>query len=203
LGHPVLSGHRNRRKLLKTLSFSLGLTALNSSMSVTYRRGTTDDAAGLAEFATRAFTQTYAAFNTPQDIRDYVATSYGVTQQERELSDPAMITVLAESDDALIGYSQVRRKEVPSCVTQDAPAEIYRFYVDASAHGKGVAQRLMDESLSAAHDLGAKHIWLGVWDRNARAIAFYRKRGFIEIGDQHFQLGSDRQRDLVMIRPVD
>ena len=171
-------------------------------MSVTYRRGTGDDASRLAEFATRAFTQTYAEFNTAEDIRDYIASSYGLTRQKRELSDPAMITVLAESGDALIGYAQVRRKEVPSCVTQEAPAEIYRFYVDASAHGKGVAQRLMDESMNAARDLGAKNIWLGVWERNARAIAFYRKRGFIEIGEQHFQLGSDRQRDLVMIRPV-
>jgi hypothetical protein len=60
----------------------------------------------------------------------------------------------------------------------------------------------MDESMNAARDLGAKYLWLGVWERNARARAFYKKSGFAEIGEQHFQLGSDRQRDLVMIRPV-
>jgi diamine N-acetyltransferase len=171
-------------------------------MSVTYRPGTSSDASRLAEFATRAFTHTYAAFNSAADMRDYVATSYGVDQQTRELADPAMITVLAELGDSLIGYVQLRRKDVPSCVTHEAPAEIYRFYVDASAHGKGVAQRLMDESLAAARDLGAKHLWLGVWEQNERAIAFYRKSGFVEVGEQHFQLGSDRQRDLVLVRPL-
>ena len=171
-------------------------------MRITYRRGTIADASKLAEFATRAFTQTYAAFNTAEDMREYLAASFGVEQQKRELADPTMITVLAEADGALTGYAQVRRKERPPSVTQEAPAEIYRLYVDASAHGKGVAQRLMDESMNAARDLGAKHLWLGVWERNARAIAFYRKCGFAETGEQHFQLGSDRQRDLVMVRPV-
>ena len=171
-------------------------------MRVAYRRGTTDDASRLAEFATRTFTHTYAEFNTAEDMRSYLGVSFGVEPQRRELADPAMITVLAESGDALIGYAQVRRKEHPPFVSQENPAEIYRFYVDASAHGKGVAQRLMGESMNAARDLGAKHIWLGVWERNARAIAFYRKCAFSEIGEQYFQLGSDRQRDLVLVRPV-
>jgi len=161
------------------------------------------DAARLAAFATKAFVHTYADHNTPEDMQDYLAASYGVGHQARELSDPGMITVLAEANGEIVGYSQVRRKETPACVTQEAPAEIYRFYVDAAAHGKGVAKPLMEQSLAAARDLGAKHIWLGVWEKNARAIAFYRKSGFHEIGSQFFQLGSDRQRDLVVARPID
>ena len=74
--------------------------------------------------------------------------------------------------------------------------------MDASGHGKGVAQRLMNECLTSARDMGARYIWLGVWERNPRAIAFYRKAGFQEIGEQYFQLGSDRQRDIVMGRPL-
>ena len=65
-----------------------------------------------------------------------------------------------------------------------------------------VAQRLMAASLAAARELGATHVWLGVWERNPRAIAFYRKSGFREVGTQYFQLGSDRQRDLVVMREV-
>jgi ribosomal protein S18 acetylase RimI-like enzyme len=171
-------------------------------VTVTYRRAVPADAGALAAFATRAFIQTYADHNTPEDMRDYLAASYGPEHQGRELSDPQMITVLAVSEDAIVGYGQVRRRAPPACVTEPEPAEIYRFYVDASAHGAGVAQRLMDASLAAARDLGATHVWLGVWERNARAIAFYRKSGFREVGSQYFQLGSDRQRDLVVLRAV-
>lgn len=132
-------------------------------------------------------------------MRSYLAGAFGIEQQTRELSDPAMITVLCESGRELIGYAQVRRKGAPACVPQDGPAEIYRFYVDASAHGTGVAQGLMAEAVNAAHDLGGRDLWLGVWEKNARAIAFYAKCGFADVGAQHFQLGSDRQTDRVLV----
>jgi ribosomal protein S18 acetylase RimI-like enzyme len=161
------------------------------------------DAAALAAFATRTFTDTYAAHNTEEDLHAYLAGAYGVPQQTRELTDPEMITVLAEGAAGIIGYAQLRRKDLPLCVTHERPVEIYRFYVDRAAHGTGVAARLMGGALAAARDLGGKHAWLGVWERNARAIAFYKKQGFVDVGTQDFLLGSDRQTDRVLVKALD
>ena len=171
-------------------------------MGVSIRRGSAQDAAALAAFAARSFTHTYGAYNTPEDMQNYLSSAYGMEQQTRELRDPAMITVLAESAGVLVGYAQLRKKDAPSCVTQQAPVEIYRFYVDASAHGKGVAQKLMAEAESAARDLGGRHLWLGVWERNGRARAFYGKTGFADVGTQTFQLGSDIQTDRVLVKQL-
>ncbi|HET9425386.1 MAG TPA: GNAT family N-acetyltransferase [Gemmatimonadaceae bacterium] len=167
------------------------------------RRASGRDAAALAEFAARTFTDTYAAFNSEEDMRAYLAGAYGVAQQSLELADPGMITVLAESAEGIVGFAQVRRSEAPPSVTHDRPVEIYRFYVDRSAHGTGVAPRLMNAALDAARDLGGSHAWLGVWERNARAIAFYAKSGFRDVGTQTFQLGADRQTDRVVVRALD
>ena len=82
------------------------------------------------------------------------------------------------------------------------PVEIHRLYVDRRWHGSGVAQRLMAAALGVAERGGADHVWLGVWERNPRAIAFYKKCGFTEAGQQVFLLGRDVQRDLVMSAPV-
>jgi diamine N-acetyltransferase len=166
---------------------------------VRYRRASIDDAEALSAFATRAFTDTYAQFNTPENMRAYLSDSYGEAHQRRELSDPAMTTVVAEDDQGIVGFAQVRKKETPACVTQPHAAEIYRFYVDRRAHGAGVAQRLMQETRQAARELGAHHLWLGVWERNPRAIAFYTKEGFTDIGTQTFKLGDDPQTDRVLI----
>ena len=171
-------------------------------MAVSYRRGRVADAAALASFATRAFTDTYAEHNTADDMREYLASAYGAEHQARELEDSAMITMVAESENALLGFAQLRRSEAPPSVASDAPIEIYRFYVDRSAHGTGVAQQLMKETLAAARDLGANHVWLGVWEKNGRAIAFYRKSGFQDVGTQIFQLGADRQTDRVLVIPI-
>jgi ribosomal protein S18 acetylase RimI-like enzyme len=85
-------------------------------------------------------------------------------------------------------------------VAGTAPIELWRFYVDRPLQGRGVARVLMDALLEAAHARGAETIWLGVWERNPRAQAFYGKCGFLDVGQQEFRLGSDRQIDRVMSR---
>jgi ribosomal protein S18 acetylase RimI-like enzyme len=83
------------------------------------------------------------------------------------------------------------------------PIELLRFYVDRRWHGQGVAGALMKETLAQARALGRRTVYLAVWERNARAIAFYRKAGFREVGAQPFHLGKDVQTDRVMVRELD
>ena len=167
------------------------------------RRGVPSDAAALAELAARTFADAFASDNRPEDLQAHIASAYGVAQQSAELADAKTITLLAQRGAALIGYAQVRRHSVPSCVTQDHPVELQRFYLDRSAHGTGVAKELMAAVHDAARELGGRHLWLGVWERNARAIAFYSKMGFTKIGSHNFHVGSDQQTDDVMLRTVD
>ena len=147
------------------------------------------DAAALAELAARTFTDAFASGNRPEDLQAHLASSYGVSQQSAEIADPNTITLLADRGGALIGYAQVRRHTVPSCVTQAQPVELQRFYLDRSAHGTGVAKELMSAVHEAARELGGRNLWLGVWERNARAIAFYSKMGFTKVGSHELPCG--------------
>jgi ribosomal protein S18 acetylase RimI-like enzyme len=163
------------------------------------RRGVLGDAAALAELAARTFTDAFGSDNRPEDLQAHLACAYGVAQQSAELADPNIVTLLADRGGALIGYAQVRRHTVPACVTQDRPIELQRFYLDRSAHGTGVARELMSAVHETARELGGRHLWLGVWERNARAIAFYSKMGFTKVGSHHFHVGTDQQTDDVMV----
>jgi ribosomal protein S18 acetylase RimI-like enzyme len=81
--------------------------------------------------------------------------------------------------------------------------EIVRFYVDRAWRGTGLAAALMDAAAEEARGRGARSLWLGVWERNPRAIRFYEKCGFRDVGSQDFVLGSDVQRDRVMARHLE
>ena len=166
------------------------------------RRGVPSDAAALAEFAARTFADTFAADNRPEDMEAHLAKAYGVPQQAQELADPNVISLLAFHEGSLIAYAQVRRNVPPACVTQAQPVELHRFYVDRSAHGSGIATTLMSAVHQAAPDLGGRYLWLGVWERNRRAIAFYSKEGFIDVGSHDFYVGPDRQTDRVLVAAV-
>jgi ribosomal protein S18 acetylase RimI-like enzyme len=165
----------------------------------TIRHAAVDDAARIAELAARTFADWFGADNRAEDMDAHLVRSYGEAQQRCEIEDRDWVTLVAESDGRAIAYAQVKRGHAPACVGGEAPVEIARFYVDRAFHGRGIAQALMAKTIDAARELGGETIWLGVWERNPRAIAFYEKSGFRDCGSQPFLLGSDLQTDRVMV----
>jgi GNAT superfamily N-acetyltransferase len=171
-------------------------------LSVLIRPAAVPDAPWLAALAERTFRETYTAYNTPDDMERYVAEHFGPVHQEAELRDARRITLVAEVDGRAAGYAQLARGDAPSSVTGAAPMEVVRFYVDRPWHGRGVAHQMMAAAADSAREAGARTLWLGVWERNPRAIAFYRKCGFEDVGTQIFVLGADHQQDLVLARSL-
>ena len=171
-------------------------------MTVVIRSAVAADVSALAELAARTFRETFAADNRPEDMALHLTSSYGVSQQGAELADPDITTLLAEVDGQLVGFAQLRSDGATSCVTGEAPIELWRFYVAQAWHGLGVAQALMQRVESEAQARGARTLWLGVWERNPRALAFYRKTGFSDVGSQVFMVGEDAQTDRVLVRAV-
>jgi len=165
---------------------------------ITIRRGTAADAAALAALAAATFRDAFGADNRPEDLALHLARSYGVAQQSAELAHPSITTLLACAPADLVGYAQLRAGRAPTAVRPARPIELWRFYVTRPWHGSGVAQQLMAAVVDAARARGAETLWLGVWERNQRAQAFYRKSGFVDVGTQTFAVGLDEQTDRVM-----
>lgn len=157
----------------------------------------------LAELGARTFFDTFAQDNTPADMAAYLAASFGPQKQADELADPLTTFLIAEIDRTAVGYARLRLSPPPAAITGRRPLEIVRFYSDKAWIGRGVGVALMTACLELAAKQSRDTIWLDVWERNARAIAFYRKWGFALVGTQTFQLGSDLQNDLLMQRAVE
>lgn len=170
--------------------------------NIVIRAAVPADAASLAELAARTFNDTFATDNEPEDMAAYLDQAYGPIQQGRELADPNISTLLVDAGGTLVGYAQLRRGPVPACVNGEAPIELWRLYVVRDWHGRGIAQELMRRVEAAALGAGARTLWLGVWERNERAKAFYRKCKFVDVGSHLFMIGSDAQTDRILVRPV-
>jgi len=169
---------------------------------LTIRRGTVADAAALTDFGRRTFSDTFAADNDPADMAAYLAEAFTPQKQASELAQPECTCLLAEYDGALAGMAYVIDRSANDVVQGHHLVELQRFYVDTPWHGRGVARALMDAVVDTSRTLGGDVLWLGVWERNARAIAFYRKQGFERVGAKTFRLGADVQTDDVMVRAV-
>jgi ribosomal protein S18 acetylase RimI-like enzyme len=169
---------------------------------LTIRRAKHVDASLLVELGARTFSETFAADNNPEDIAAYIASSFNLAQQTAELDDPASTFFIAEVGGVAAGYAKLQAGSSAEGIEGAKPVELVRLYVSREWLGRGVGEALMRACVDEARRAGHETIWLGVWERNGRAQAFYRKWNFRAVGEHVFQLGSDPQTDILMERAV-
>lgn len=113
------------------------------------------------------------------------------------LNDPNVKFFFALNDGEIMGYIQINWGKAQS-ENLDSSIEIARIYVRKDFQGRKTGSLLLKKAIQFGKDLGVQWLWLGVWEKNTKAMDFYRKNGF-QIFDQHlFKLGSDEQLDWMM-----
>jgi len=171
-------------------------------MPLTVRLAHVDDAPALSAFCARVFNETFGPDNTPSDMAAYLAGAFTDAKQRAELSDVNVVCFVVHAGHELVACAMLHVGSSDPVVHGPAPVEIRRFYVDSTMHGRGLAHTLMDACVREALVRGGRTLWLGVWEKNTRAIRFYEKMGFADVGSQIFQLGNDAQTDRVMQRAI-
>ena len=159
------------------------------------------DAAMLAMLGAKTFREAYGEQIETKEMEAYMAEFFSAASQATELSDPNSIFLVAETDGTPIGYAKLIINSHHEAVTGQTPMEIGRIYFVQQHTGMGLGSKLIKRCISEAKERGCDTIWLGVWENNEKAIAFYQKWKFKEVGAQSFQLGRELQRDLIMELP--
>jgi ribosomal protein S18 acetylase RimI-like enzyme len=161
----------------------------------------TRDAELIADLSRRTFCDTFAPQNTPENMELFLKTQFTREQLMEQVSAPRNTFLLAHLEDEAVGYARLYEgTELPPAIAGGEVIEISRLYAGQQVIGKGVGKALMQACIDLGRQKGKEWIWLGVWEHNHRAIAFYEKMGF-EIFDRHiFLLGQDVQYDWLMRR---
>jgi tRNA (guanine37-N1)-methyltransferase len=176
---------------------------------VTVRRAALDDADGLSRLAALTFPLACTPRTPPGFLADHVARHLDAASFRGHLSEPSTIVVLAEDGPGgdPVGYTMLLPGEpadpdVAAAITVRPTIALERCYVHPDHHGTGVARELMAATLDEARLTGARGVWLGVSEENARANAFYARHGFEVVGRKRFHIGAtwedDNVRELVL-----
>lgn len=171
---------------------------MTQPIHIAIRQATSEDTSLLADLGAQAFAVAFEKDNTPEDMAAYLEANFNHEKIAAELADANSTFFIAEIDKQACGYAKLKEGELPESVSNNKTIELERLYTLPEYFGKGVGERLMRTCFEAAKQSGFEAVWLGVWEHNLRARAFYRKLGFREVGDKIFQLGSDAQTDKVM-----
>lgn len=153
----------------------------------------------LHAISVETFKETFEAENTKENMADYLNNQLGQEQIGNELSNSNTSFYFAYCNDVLVGYLKLNFEEAQKEVVLEGKAfEIERIYILKAYQGKGLGTQLFNNALKIGKEKGCQKMWLGVWEFNRKAITFYKKKGLKAFGSHVFQLGNDRQKDILM-----
>lgn len=144
------------------------------------------------------FTQTFMEHNSAEDMDAYLNKSFSISQLSSEIDNADSEFYFAQEDEMVIGYLKVNTGAAQTESKDLNAFEIERIYVDAAFLGKKIGQLLFNKAIELAKAKNKSYVWLGVWEENHRALAFYKKNGFVPFDKHIFKLGNDEQTDIMM-----
>lgn len=162
-----------------------------------------EEGGAYAAFLASVFRHTYAHGYPADRLERHIAQHFTPVRQRAELADAARWTLRVADADRWVAFGMVHAgSERPACVVGARPAELERFYVDPSAHGTGLAVRLLHAVVARATAQGHGVLWLNVWRQNARAKRFYAREGFAHVGTHPFLFDGTPELDDVYALPL-
>ena len=162
------------------------------------RRTAFNDIDTLQKISTDTFIETYAAYNTDEDMRLHVAEQFNRDRMKDELSSKENYFFIAFHENEPAGYIKLRTAKQPPELEGLKHIELERIYALKQFQGTGLGKLLIQQCVDTAIENIYEVLWLGVWKQNEKAIQFYTKCGFTIFGEQVFTLGTDDQSDWLM-----
>ncbi len=170
--------------------------------TIEIRRIGATDVAELQQIGRLTFTETFAEHNSPENLANYLEESFAIAKLTNELKNPESQFYFAFADSILAGYLKINFGAAQTEIIDSAAMEIERIYVRQEFQGKEVGQSLFRKALETAVESGVSFVWLGVWEKNHKALNFYQKNGFQQFDCHIFMIGIDEQTDFLMKRSV-
>lgn len=161
-----------------------------------------EDSRLIRALSSRTFIETYGAYNSQENIRQYLSCHFSPEHLSAEMLEKDSWFLLIFFGETAAGYARLCSGEIPESIAHRKAIQIGRIYILKSFQGLKLGGLLMDFLLATAGQKGFDVLWLGVWEKNHSAIGFYRRKGFEIFGQQPFLLGTAVQNDYLMKREI-
>lgn len=167
-------------------------------MTINIKRCTLEDLRLLQEISYETFNDTFKHQNSAENMNAYLERAFNLKQLEKELSNISSQFFFVYFNNEVAGYLKVNTNDAQSEEMGDESLEIERIYIKDKFQKHGLGKYLLNKAMEIAIERNKKKIWLGVWEKNENAIAFYKKMGFVQTGSHSFYMGDEEQVDLIM-----
>ncbi|EOL43164.1 hypothetical protein RV11_GL000620 [Enterococcus phoeniculicola] len=167
-----------------------------------WRKCTTKDIDALRTLSIETFTDTFADQNTAEDLAAYLDTAYNYEQLREELKNEESFFFFLQANKEIVGYLKLNIGQAQTETIYPDSLEVERIYIRSIHKRKGYGSEGITKAIQTAKALQKKSLWLGVWEKNERALAFYKNQGFTKVGSHSFFMGEDEQTDFILLKDL-
>ena len=136
--------------------------------------------------------------NTPSNMRAYLEKAFDISKLRDELSNSGSLFYFLYAYEELAGYIKLNEYTAQTDIHDPQSIEIERIYVTKEFQGKGLGGILLNKAIDIANTRKKSYIWLGVWEKNDKALLFYKRNGFYFIDKHSFFMGEEEQTDFIL-----
>lgn len=172
------------------------------NMSVKLKKCSHEDLKILQEISIETFNDTFKDQNSSEHMQAYLESAFNSEQLEKELSNMSSQFFFVYCQNEVAGYLKVNTNDAQSEEMGGESLEIERIYIKNKFQKHGLGKYLFNKAVEIALEDNKKKIWLGVWEKNENAIAFYKKMGFVQTGVHSFYMGDEEQIDFIMTKTI-
>ncbi|MGB7786758.1 MAG: GNAT family N-acetyltransferase [Salinimicrobium sp.] len=152
----------------------------------------------LKELSRSTFFDAFASQNNPEDLHSYLDKAFSEDSLKNELFEPRSEFYFAKIKGKTVGYFKINFETAQTDFQEDDGMELERIYVIKEHQNQKIGQAMLDAVIEMAIQRKMRYLWLGVWEKNEKAIKFYEKNRFKFAGEHEFWVGNDRQTDRIM-----
>ncbi|RVT67772.1 GNAT family N-acetyltransferase [Niallia taxi] len=171
-------------------------------MTITIKKCMIEDVNMLQEISYETFNETFKDQNSPENMASYLEKAFTIEQLKTELKNPSSQFFFVFVHNEIAGYLKVNTDNAQSEAIGADSLEVERIYVKSKYQKLGLGQQLFNKAIDVSYELNKKKIWLGVWEKNENAIAFYKRNGFVQTGAHSFYMGEEEQIDFIMTKTI-
>lgn len=171
-------------------------------MTIHLKKCTLEDSLNLQEISYETFNETFKHQNSPENMHAYLENAFNLKQLEQELSNVASDFFFVIFNNEVAGYMKINTNDAQSEKMGEESLEIERIYIKKEFQKHGLGKHLLNKAMEIALAHNKQKIWLGVWEKNESAIAFYEKMGFVQTGAHSFYMGDEEQIDFIMTKTL-
>lgn len=153
------------------------------------RKAEERDVSSLAAVGIEVWLNTYVRDGVSPLFADYVLSEFTAEKFRNAIADPNLAIWISENRTGIDGFVTVCSHAAPP-LPDCSSLEITTLYVQPRHQSSGRGAALLHRALDHCRCMRGESAWLKVNAENRRAIDFYRRHGFNNVGTTYFKIVS-------------